>query len=149
MKKVVVWVLSLVLLLTMAGCEKYLKKSFTFNVETGDAIKVEINALDDYDLSSDVPFTISCDGEQLSQGIFVTEEQYQEYAAAVQSDSQAKILETDEKDGNAYIFWNYNDSEWNYLIWVADSNTGVLLGNPISEDSARECFDRLTLTVEK
>lgn len=72
----------------------------------------------------------------------------EQYAAVVQSDENAKLLDSGTKDGNEYIFWSFNDREFNYAILIKDSNTGVILGNNVSEESARECFERLTFTVE-
>jgi hypothetical protein len=124
-------------------------KSFTFNVETGDRVKVKLDTSDDYNLSSELPFTISCDDETLSQGTFIFVEAYEEYVDAVRSDENAEPLDSGTKDGNEYYFWCYKDSEWNYVIKIKDSNTGVLLGNPVSEESAKECFDRLTFSLEE
>lgn len=41
-----------------------------------------------------------------------------------------------------------NNSEYNYAILVGDSNTGVLIGNIVSEESAKEVFKRLEITLE-
>lgn len=148
MKRIVTLLLSFAVLLTLAaGCNARTSKSFTFNVETGDQIKIKLNTADDYDLSSELPFTISCGGETLSQGIFLFADKYQEYVSVAQSDPDATVLDSGKKDGNEYVFWNYNDSEYNYVIMIKGSNTAILLGNPISEKSAKECFDRLTFSV--
>ena len=61
------------------------------------------------------------------------------------NDSNAKIIESTTKNDLEYTFYSYNDSEWNYVIKISDSSTGLLIGNPISEESARECFNRLTI----
>ena len=58
------------------------------------------------------------------------------------------MLDSGKKDGNDYFFWCYNDTEWNYVIKINGSNTGIVLGNNVSEESAKECFNRLTITVE-
>lgn len=136
-----------VMLLTLTGCTK--SKSYTFTVETGDKIKIQLNTTDGYDLSSDLPFTISKDGNTLSQGTFITIDGYNQYIEAVNSDSNAKILESKTKDGISYTFYSYNNSEFNYVIKVNDSNTGILLGNPNSQEEAEKCFEQLTFTLEK
>lgn len=150
MKKIIVLIVSFVLLMSLTtGCNTNFSKSYTFDVETGDSIKVELDATDDYDLSSEMPFAISCDDEVLSQGTFIFAEEYEEYVEAVLSDENAKLLDSGKKDGNDYYFWSYKDSEWNYVIKIKDSNTGIVLGNPVSEESAKECFDRLTISLEE
>lgn len=136
-----------VMLLTLTGCTK--SKSYTFTVETGDKIKIQLNTTDGYDLSSDLPFKISKDGNTLSQGTFITIDGYNQYIEAVNSDSNAKILESKTKDEISYTFYSYNNSEFNYVIKVNDSNTGILLGNPNSQEEAEKCFEQLTFTLEK
>lgn len=64
------------------------------------------------------------------------------------NDENATILDSGEKDGCEYVMWNYNDSEYDYAILIEDSNTGILLGNDVSEESAKECFQRLTISVK-
>lgn len=147
-KRLVIAVVAVLMMITLLGCETTKTKSFTFNVDNGDAIKLSLNIKDDYDISSEIPFQISCGGAVLSQGTFIQSEAYAQYVAAVQSDENATLLDSGMKDGNEYVFWNYNDTEFNYVILIADSNTGIILGNDVSEESARECFNRLTITAE-
>lgn len=136
-----------VMLLTLTGCTK--SKSYTFTVETGDKVKVQLNTTDGYDLSSDLPFTISKNGNTLSQGTFITTDGYNQYIDVVNSDSNARILDSGTKDGISYTFYSYNDSEFNYVIKIDDSNTGILLGNPNSQEEAKKCFELLIFTLEK
>lgn len=133
-----------IMLFTLTGCST--TKSYTFDVETGDKIEVKLNTNDGYDITSNLPFSISKDEETLSQGTFITIDGYNQYVSSVNNDSNAKIIESSTKDGLEYTFYSYNDSEWNYIIKITDSNTGLLIGNPISEASAKECFDRLTIS---
>ena len=48
-----------------------------------------------------------------------------------------------------YTFYSYNNSEFNYIIKVNGSNTGIILGNPNSKSEAEECFKRLTFSMDK
>lgn len=132
------------ILFVLTGCTT--SKSYTFDVETGDKIEVKLNTTDGYDITSDLPFSIINDGKTLSQGTFITLDNYNQYISVVSSDSGAKIIDSATKNGLQYTFYSYNNSEWNYVIKVVGSNTGLLLGNPISEESARTCFDRLTIS---
>lgn len=148
-KKISVFILAITTVLLLAGCEakSSSSKSYTYSVETGDSIKVSMDTSDKYDITSELPFIVSCDGSTLSQGIFITANDYQAYANAIGEDENAVILDSGSKDENEYIFWSYNDSEFNYAILIHDSGTGILLGNNVSEESARECFERLTFSV--
>ena len=149
MKKVLAIIISVFLLMCFfTACSTSSSKAYTFTVDNGDKIKIKLDTADDYDLSSDVPFTISCDGNTLSQGSFVLAESYQQYVGVVNIDEKAEMIDSGTKDGNEYIFWCYNGSEYNYAILIKGSNTGIVLGNPVSEESAKECFNRLTITVE-
>lgn len=147
--KIVCLVVSLsCLMMAFAGCgSSTTSKSYTYSVDNGDSIKVSLDTSDSYDISSDNPFEISCDGEVLSSGTFATADSFEQYVAAVETDENAVLLESGEKDGNEYIFWSYDDSEFDYAIKIANSNTLILLGNIVSEESAKVCFERLTISV--
>lgn len=150
MKKFLKYVIaSLLFSILITGCTT--TKSYTFKVETGDKIKVELKTNDNYDINSEVPFTISKDEEKVCQGTFIKENTYGDYKSSI-SGSTANILKEDSKKGIEYIFYSYyNDygtTEYNYIIRIKDSNTGVILNNTISKESAEECFERLTITKE-
>lgn len=150
MKKVLAIVLSVVLLVCLfTGCTTKSSKTYTFTVDNGDKIKVTLDTTDNYDITSEVPFAITCDGKTLSQGSFVLAESYQQYVSVVNTDENAQMIDSGTKDGNEYIFWCYNGSEYNYAILIKGSNTGIVIGNPVSEESAKECFNRLTIAVEE
>lgn len=135
-----------IMILTLTGCTK--NKSYTFTVETGDKIKIQLNTTDGYDLSYDLPFTISKDGNILSQGTFITISSYDEYVNAAKTDSLAKVIAENSEDNIEYVFYSYNNSEYNYVIKIKNSNTGILLGNPNSQEEAEKCFELLTFTLE-
>ena len=147
MKKLFAIIISIITCMIFAtGCTT--TKAYTFNVETGDSVKVSLTTNDDYDITSDLPFKISKGDDTLSQGQFITLDGYNQYIDAVNNDTNSKIIETNTKDGLEYTFYSYNDSEYNYIIKISDSNTGLMLANNVSEESAKECFSRLTITKE-
>ncbi len=147
-KRVPIFLTVVAAVLLMTGCKTSTNKSYTYSVETGDSVKVTLDTSDKYDITSELPFVISQDGTTLSQGTFITAEGYEMYADAIGEDESAVILDTGSKDGNTYIFWSYNDAEYDYAIMLQGSKTGILIGNAVSEESARECFERLTFSVE-
>lgn len=149
MKKFAVITLAVLLLLTcFAGCTVHTSMSYVFKIDNGDKISIKLDTTDGYFLTSDVPFDISMDDKVISTGTFVQGYAYDQYVDSVKNDDNAEVLDSGVKDGNKYFFWNYNDSEFNYVIYVGDSNTAVILGNPISEEAAREVFDLLTISVK-
>lgn len=152
-KSISVLLLTLCLIFVFFGCSTQdggakTHKVFTFSVDTGDKVCIELDTTDGYDITSDLPFEISQNGSVLSQGTFIEAEQFESYVQAVSNDANAKIIETNTKDSNQYMFWSYNDSEFNIVILINNSNTGILLGNTISENSAVECFERLTISLD-
>lgn len=147
-----IWIVlfTLCLIFTISGCSNFkTHKSFTFSVDTGDMVRIELETTDGYDLSSNLPFEISQGDAVLSQGIFIEAEQFDSYVEAVETDAKAKVIEASTKDSNEYLFWSYDNSEFNIVIRIHDSNTGILLGNAVSEDSARECFERLSISLDE
>lgn len=147
MNKILTCVAALICVVTMvAGCKTTL--AYTFNVDNGDVIKISMDTTDQYKMTSDVPFTISKDGQDLTQGTFIHGEAYEQYVNVVNTDDKAVLLDSGTKDGNEYVFWCYDGKEYNYAIMVSGSNTGVILGNPVSEETAKECFNRMTITKE-
>lgn len=136
-----------VMLLTLTGCTS--SKSYTFDVETGDRVEITLNTSEGHDLSYELPFTISKDDKTLSQGTFIKGNYYSEYVNVANTDSLATVLDTGSNDDIEYVFYSYNDSEYNYIIKVKDSNTGIILGNPNSREEAEECFELLTFSLDE
>lgn len=143
-KKIGIVLFGICMMLGIAGCTTSSSKAYTFSVETGDSIKVTLDTSDSFDITSKVPFIISDKNGETSQGTFITAANYQAYVDAVKTDEKATILDSGEKDGNEYIFWTFNEAEFNYVVLIKNSDTGVLIGNPTSEASAKESFQRLT-----
>lgn len=132
----------------LAGCGGSTSKSVTFKVDTGDNVKIKVNTTDGYDITSESPFSINKDGVLHSRGIFIDADEYGEYEKIVNQDENATLLDKGVRDGNEYILWSYNNEEWDIAVKIGDSNTAILLGNLVSEESAMECFNVLTVTVE-
>ncbi len=147
MKKIFVLFLALICL-SVAACTVNTSMSYTYNVETGDAITVKLNTADGYSITSELPFTVTKGGETVGQGYFITEETYQTYVSSLSGMEGAKVIGTGERADIEYIFWCYNDTEYNYAVLVKGSKTGAVVGNNISQASAEECMGRLTFSKE-
>lgn len=146
-KRLVCSILVAMFVLLAAGCTS--SKTVTYNVETGDSISIKLDTSEGYDISTDVPFTISQNDETISQGTFITAESYQQYVDAVKSTEGVTIIDSGENDTCEYLMWNNNDTEYDYVVLIKESDTGVLIGNNVSEKSAKECFNRLTISIAK
>lgn len=91
-----------------------------------------------------MPFKITKDGETLSQGQFITLEDYEQYKNSVPNESGVDII----GEETEYIFYSYNDKEYNYVIKIEGTETGLVLDNNVSKSSAIECFEILKITEE-
>lgn len=148
MKKMLLALTALLcVLFTAVGCTTSSSMTYLFTVDNGDKIVIEMDTTGKYKMTSDVPFVISNDGETLSQGAFIHSDAYSSYVELANSD-KVKLIDSGTKNGNEYVFWNYNDEEYNYAILISGCNTGVILGNNVSEESAKECFNRLSISVQ-
>lgn len=135
--------------LALSGCTPGSAKSsvsFTFSVETGDKVKVTLDTSDDYSMTSEVPFAISKGDEVQSQGTFVTKDTYLSYVEIIESENSAEILDSGSKDGIEYLFWATRD-EHDYAVYIENSDTGFLIANNVSRESAEECFSRLQFSL--
>lgn len=141
---------ALIFIMVLAsGCNFHTSKSLTFSVDTGDKIQVSLDTTGGYDMTSDLPFTISCNNAQITQGTFIYASAYEQYIVAVNTDEKAELLDSGTKDGNSYIFWKYDNSEYNYAVLVNGSQTGIILGSNVSQEAAKDCFERLTFSLQK
>ena len=56
------------------------------------------------------------------------------------------LIEEDNKNGLTYLFYSYDNKEYNYILKVNDSNTCLLLTNEDSESSAKIIFEKLKIS---
>lgn len=136
-------ILLTVLMLSLTGCTTNM--SLTYNVATGDNITVKLDTTNGYTIESESSqFMIKKDDEIISSGMFITLDGYDQYIDAANNTSGVEILEKNTKNGIEYTFYSYNNSQFNYIVKIKNSNTGVLIGNAQSKESAEECFKLLT-----
>lgn len=141
-----IFALSCILACVFMGCTTKSSMAFTFKVDNGDQIEIKLDTIDGYSITSELPFAISLKDEVQTQGTFIQSSYYDEYANVAKTDANAKVIKEGELNGNKYIFWNYNNAEYNAAIMVKNSNTAVLIGNNVSQDSAEKILNRLTIT---
>lgn len=152
MKKYSRVLLCLIVITVMAlvGCKTTTSKSYTYSVETGDEIVLKLDTSGDYDITYEIPFKITKGEESLSQGTFIKGEAYSIYVESIDDEPQAEVIDSGTKGECEFTMWKFNaadHTEYNYVILINNSNTGVLLANDVSEESAKECFDRLEINL--
>lgn len=93
-----------VLVCMLSACTSSIK-SYTFNVETEDKIKIKLDTSIRMSLSQkDGQFTVSKDDEKILEGMFIHEDGYKSYLA-IKVKQGMKILEDSQKDGNTYYMY--------------------------------------------
>lgn len=146
--------------LVCAGCtnSKKLTQSYTFEVETGDTVKISLDISDKSNKSNkyklkqkDGQFLIKNDKETLSQGIFITKDMYDQYVSLLSSNSDISVLEKDKTNDCSYYLYEYKGeagTEHDYVVWLNDSSTGILMGSLQNKKVAKEIFEKLTFEVK-
>lgn len=138
---------TLALAASLTACSTYLEKSGIYNVETGDSIKITVNAKEGYDITLEAPFIISKDDETILNGTFLYGDYLEEYKRAYKTEPTASLVDEGEKDGNEYFCYAVGD-EYDYFVKVGDSNTAVILVSTASEEDANAAFNSTVITLE-
>ncbi len=128
-KRIILFAVLLLILPASAACSTHASKSATFNVETGDKIKVTVDVKAGYDL---------------------TMEAYETYHQLAEADPNATILAEDSKDGNAYFFYTVTNpetqtTEYDYFVQVAGSQTVVIIGSTAEREAVEAAFAATTI----
>ncbi len=151
MKKIITFLLAMLMCAAMlTACSATTGKSATYDVSTGDKIKVSLTS--GYDITTDAPFLILKDDQVVFHGMFAYGGTLASYRDGVAEDESAELIEEGEKDGNAYLLYcvksEYGD-EYNYIVDVADSDTLLILATfELGEAAARAAFDDTTVSNE-
>lgn len=151
MKKFGTILLVVVIVIALVGCSYSTSMSWTFKVETGDTIVAKLDTTGGYKISSKTPVEISKDDEVLAECIFLLEESYKEFDSNFRTAPNVMSMREGTKDGNSYLYAILdldNYYQYCYLIFVKGSHTGVMLLCEIDEETAADCFERLTLTLD-
>lgn len=137
--------------ISLFGCNFKSNKSFTFNVETGNQIKVSLDTSDGYNLrQKNGKFYIEKEDKKITSGEFLKKEGYEYYLNEIKN-SDIKIIEEDDNDTIEYLLYEEMTGRGlshNYIILVKDSNTGILLSTIDDIEEYEEVFERLTFTKE-
>ncbi len=120
----------LVCAVLLQACSTQSNKSVAYHVDTGDSVKITVDTKAGYDLTMEVPFSITKGDTEIITGSFIYAEYYEVYYESVSGDANAVILEEGSKDGNDFFFYSYDGNagtEYNYIVMINGSNTAVIL----------------------
>lgn len=146
-RKVLFLILLVITAVLASGCNFETSKNVTFAVETGDSVNIKLDTTGGFDMNFEVPFSLYLNSQEVAKGTFIYAEAYDQYKAAISTDEGAELLDSGTKDGNPYVFWEYDGSQYNYAVMIDGSDTAVLVMSTVSREAAEECFDRLTFTL--
>lgn len=135
----------------LSACSTTASKSATFDVDTGDSIKISVNAKAGYDLTMEVPFAITKDGGTVLNGSFIYAEYYDVYRQVIDEDDNATLIEEGNKDGNDYFFYTFEGNagtESNYVMKVGGSQTAILMGSLAETSEVQAAFGAMTVSQE-
>lgn len=136
------------------GCSSSISsaKSYTFEVETGDNVKVTLDTSNKDDLKQkDGQFSIEKNKKVLSQGVFINKSTYEQYVSMLLSDSNLTVIDNGKTDDYSYFFYEYNGDagvEHDYVVWLKGSSTGILIGSLKSKKVAQNVFEKLTFEID-
>lgn len=142
MKKFIGLLLVAGMIIFMTGCNFYMK--VTYPVADNIELEVKLIASDGYQITTSMPFEIKQNGEVLTRGKIISEEEYQQYLDGVRENEEVTIIEDDDN----CIFYNYGE-EYNHVFRIMNTEVYLILSNTVSEESAREVLDRLSFTVTR
>lgn len=133
---------------SLVGCEAHTSKSYTFNVDTGDRVKIELDTSDGYDLKQENSnFYVEKDDTTCVTGTFATAETWEYYSDIAYQDEEAEVLEhTDDK-----LIWTTESGEYD-MVYMLNDKTGVVtmceLSDEFSESDADAVLAKLTFTLD-
>lgn len=139
-------VLLLLFVFFIVGCSFHSSKSYTFNIETGDSIKVTLETGDGYDLKQkNGSFSITKDDQVISQGVFLKEDTKNDFY------SKLNQFEKYSFDNGKYIYYETDGEagiEYNYFIILDNSKAGIVVASLEGREKAQDTFERLSFKKE-
>lgn len=148
-KFIAIFMVCIVTLGFFSGCSTHKEISYTYNVNTGDRVKVTLNAKDGYTMTSSTPIKIKKNDESIAEAKFYQLSAYTSTLNAARSMSNTTVIEESSNDDVDYLFYNYNNEEFSYVIRIKNSKTCIVLTCIKSEDEAKACFKRLKFELDK
>lgn len=141
----------LILMLSLTACHS--EKSYTFQIENGERIKITLDTSDGWQLSQkDGVFTVQKEDNDILTGYFLTADGFAQNAAAVTASPDAEIITAAPEDSPTFYFYEYQGeagTEVDYLFKVEGAETGVMMGSLSSREEAEAAFKLLEFSKVK
>ena len=137
-------------IMMLSACTTKTSKEVTYSVDTGDSVKITIDTKEGFDITMDVPFTVSKGDTDIFTGSFIYAEYYDVYRQVVEEGSDAVLLDEGSKDGNDYFCYSFEGNagtEYDYFILIKDSETAIAMASLVGEKEASEAFKAMTISL--
>lgn len=141
----------MVIILVLTGCTSSM--SVTFNVGTGDTIKVTLDTSEGFMLEEvdDEAFIVTENGDTICKAVFLDEDDYEHRKYMYDNMERIEIIEEGSGDGLTWTLYNVDLVPYGrtFIVWIDGSNTGLSIGS--SEEYSEYCvkvFNSLTFSVE-
>lgn len=151
-KKIILIMGCLLLVISLCACNGHKSVSYTYVIDTGDAVKVTLDTTNsDYSIKPDGSNFVIYYGDELiiAQGYFIGAYSFGDYLAIITQNENVEIVEqTDKKI--VYKYQDDKDAEYDMIECISDL-TGVVVGSSISgevtNEMAKDILSRLTFTI--
>lgn len=148
------FLLGCVCLLSVLFTACTMTKSYIYQVETGDNIRVVLQTGDGYTLEdSNGTFVVSHNDDIVLQGMFADAGIYARYMEIMGTEGVTLLATDKTSEGHDYLFYEYADgnagTEDNYIMVFAESDTGAVIASLSGQEEAKAAFARLSFVVEE
>lgn len=149
MKKIIMFVVG-VFLICGAGLFLYqdMPSTLGFEVDTGDDVVISLEASSGYEVVLSDAFSIVKDDVSYADGFFIDEEVYNEYIVAAKEEEFYEYIDEGSTDQYDYVRAVYDSYSYDYIIFFKGFNTGIVLMNYESLESAKEMIDLISFEIE-
>ena len=143
---------ALLAILCLGGCQGAsvsTSQSMTFQVGTGDKIKVTLDTSAGDSLAQEEgSFSVKNGDSLVFQGVFQTPDQYAAQEAAIRGTEGVEIVTDGETMLSYYHEAGAAGPETGYLFMVDGSDTGVYMASLMDREAADDAFGRMTFEKE-
>mgnify|MGYP000975250796 CR=1 FL=1 len=138
MKKYFSTILIIFLSLSLIACSNNLTtSSCSYKIETGEIITVELDSK--YEQVADIPFQIKKDSQVIFIGNFLSKDWCLDYIKQ-SIENRVKIKDGNIGENSYYLFKDETLDEYEYLVFIHDSEIAVSLVSNGEMEELEECF---------
>lgn len=136
--------------LLLTACTVKTTKSYTFDIDTGDQIKVSIETSKGFNMTGDIPFSILRDGKEIMRGKFGDCEQFEACREAIDGEEAVALLSEGTKNGCDYFSCTAETkkgTEYGYFLRIGNT-TVALTTTSLTQEEAQAVFDAMEFTLK-